>query len=260
MKKQIVHLVTLCFFAGQPCTAQRKPFVFTPDQKWHYVSAGVGLPLPTFLAYEYRLNRWSYGGEIGIIHTGFLVGLRSSTNTNPKNLYIRENLQRGISYSADFKYHFSEKAHSFFVGSHLRMVRMGLQQDTPRAMIGIFAPDRLDEIENKLSNNRILNNLLGGKKFLDETEMQPNFVLMMVGVSLGKNIKLAKKLIFEPKLSFDFKINQSAKLDFDSDSPQIDRILSNQVSPYITKSIKNQNILNFLPTLSLGFKYELKSR
>lgn len=260
MTKLFIHLITFCFFAGQPCIAQQKPFVFTLDQKWHYVSAGVGLPLPTFLAYEYRLNRWSYGGEIGLIHTAFLANLRESNNTNPKNVYIRENLQRGISYSVSFKYHFSEKAHSFYVGGQLRMLRIGLKQDTPRAMIGIFAPDRLDEIENKLSNNRILNNLLGGKKFLDETEMQPNFVLMMVGVSLGKNIKLAKKLIFEPKLSFDFKINQSAKLDFDSDSPQIDRIPSSQVSPYITRSIKNQNIMDFLPTLSLGLKYELKSR
>ena len=260
MKKRFFHLAVLCLFAGQASLAQRKPFVFMPDQKWHYVSAGVGLPLPTFVAYEYRLNKWSYGGEMGLIHTDLLVDLKESNNTNPKNWYIRENMQRGISYSVNFKYHLSEKAHSFYVGGQLRIAKVGLKQDIPRDMIGIFAPNRLDEIENKLSNNRILNNLLGGKKFLDETEMQPNFVLMMVGVSLGKNIKPAKKLIFEPKLSFDFKINQSAKLDFDSDSPQIDRIPSSQVSPYITRSIKNQNIMDFLPTLSLGLKYELKSR
>lgn len=259
MKKLLLHL-TLCFLFGQSCIAQRKPYVFTPDKSWHYVGVNLGLPLPSSIFYEYRLNQWSYGAEIGVIHTNVLANLRDPKNPNPKNVYVRENLKKGIAYSASLKYHFREKVNSFYVGSQIRILKIGLSQDNPREMIGIFAPERLDEIENKLDNNRILNNLLGGKKFLDETAMKPNISLLMFGLSFGKNIKLIKKLIFEPKLSFDFKINQTAKLNFDSDSPRIDKILSNQVSPYITKSIKNQNILNILPSLSFGLKYELKSR
>ncbi len=260
MKRLLFALITLCFVSGKPCVAQRKPFVFTPDKMSHYFSIGAGFPLPTFIAYEYRLNEWSYGVEIGVIHTSILANLRKSPNTSPKNSYMRDNLRNGINYSASLKYHFSENTNSFYVGSQLKLLKLGLHEDTPRAMISVFAPDRLTEIENKLSNNRILNKLLGGKDFLDETDMQPNIMLIMVGISMGKNIRLAKKVIFEPKLSFDFKLGQYAKLDFDSDNPQIDKILGNQVSPYITKSIKKQNVMSFLPSLSFAFKYEFLSK
>jgi hypothetical protein len=260
MKKLLFTLTTLYFLLGQSCIAQRKPFVFTPDKMTHYFSIGVGFPLPTFIGYEYRLNEWSYGAEIGVIHTSILANLRKSTNTNPKNIYVRDNLKSGMNYSASLKYHFSEKTNSFYVGSQLRLLKIGLHEDTPRAMISVFAPDRMTEIENKLNNNRILNKLFGGKNFLDETDMQPNVILILIGVSMGKNMKLAKKIIFEPKLSIDFKLNQHAKLDFDSDSPRIDKILGNQISPYVTKSIKNQNLMNFLPSLSFAFKYEFFSK
>jgi len=260
MKKIILTLTIVSFLSGQTSFAQRKPFVFTPDKEWHYLGAGVGLPLPSFISYEYRLNNWSYGGEIGLIHTNLLVNLRGSKNTDPRNIYVKEYLKQGTSYSLNLKYHFKEKANSFYVDGHIRLMKVGLSPDSPRAIINVFASDRLSEIEDKLDNNPILNRLLGGKEFLDETSMKPSISLMMFGLSLGRRFKLSKKLLFEPQLIFDYKINQSAKLDFNSNRPQIDNILTNQISPIISNAIKSQNTFNVLPSICFGFKYELRSK
>ncbi|MCA0366229.1 MAG: hypothetical protein LCH67_19485 [Bacteroidetes bacterium] len=260
MKKIISTLTIASFLSGQTGFAQRKPFVFTPDKEWHYLGAGVGLPLPSFIDYEYRLNNWSYGGEIGLIHTNLLINLKKPKNSDPGNNYVRDHLKSGISYSLNLKYHFSEKINSFFIDGHIRLIKVGFSSDTPRGIINVFASDHLIEIEEKLENNEILNRFLGGKEFLDKTSLNPGVSLYMFGLSFGRRFNITKKLLFEPQILFDFKINQSAQIKFDSDSPRIDKILSNQISPYITKSLKNQNILNVLPSLGFGLRYELKRK
>lgn len=260
MKNPFIYLTILCFFVGQSCVAQRKPFVFTPDKEWHYATAGIGFPLPSYVGYEYRLNRWSYVVEVGVVHTSLMVGLTSSGTTTTRAVYIRDNLQQGSSYTAGLKFHFTEKPSSFYVGTQLRYLKVGMEQDNPRGMISIFAPDRLGEIEGKLDNNFLLSQLLGGSRFLDETTMKPALWLMMMGVQFGRKIRLNKRCVLEPQLSFDAKIGQTVRLDFNSNSGRVDRILDSQISPIITSAIKNQNFLPFLPSLSVSLKYELRSR
>lgn len=250
----------LCFLVGQPCVAQRKPFVFTPDKEWHYLTAGAGFPLPSYIGYEYRLNRWAYSIEMGVIHTSLMVGLTSSGTTTTRAVYIRDNLQQGSSYTAGLKFHFTEKFSSFYVGTQFRYLKVGMQQDSPRGMISIFAPDRLGDIEAQLDNNFLLNQLLGGSRFLDETTLKPALWLMMMGVQVGRKIRLNQRLTIEPQLSFDVKIGQTIRLDFDSNNGRVDRILDSQISPIISSAIRNQNFLPVLPSLSVSLKYVLRTR
>jgi len=260
VKKLFYNLTTLGFLVGQLCVAQRKPFVFTPDKEWHYATAGVGFPLPSYLGYEYRLNRWGYAFEMGMIHTSLMVGLASSGGTTTRAAYIRDNLQQGSSFTAGCRFHFTEKSTTFYIGSQLRYLKVGIEKDNPRGMISVFAPDRLSEIETQLDNNFLLNQLLGGSRFLDEATMKPALWLMMMGLQFGRKIQLSQRLILEPQLSFDVKVGQSVRIDFNSNNARVDRVLDSQISPILTSAIQNQRFLPVLPALSVSVKYVLRGR